>query len=103
VEHPSIERAIVVGIKHARLVETVGAFLQRTPGAHRPSDDEIRRWTSQTLGRHKCPQHIFWLGEDGMTGNIPLTGSGKIQKFALRDIGEQYLANKAADYARPRL
>jgi acyl-coenzyme A synthetase/AMP-(fatty) acid ligase len=57
----------------------------------RPSDEEVRNWTRATLGRHKSPEHIFWLGEDGMTGQIPLTGSGKVQKFALQAIAEQWL------------
>jgi acyl-coenzyme A synthetase/AMP-(fatty) acid ligase len=103
VEHSAVERAVVVGIKHARLVEVVGAFLQRKHGASRPNDDELVKWTRQTLGRHKCPQHIFWLGEDGLTGEIPLTGSGKIQKFVLRDIGEQWLAQRHAEDVQPRL
>ena len=38
-----------------------------------------------------------------MTGEIPLTGSGKIQKFMLRDIGEQWLASQHAEEAHPRL
>jgi acyl-CoA synthetase (AMP-forming)/AMP-acid ligase II len=77
VAHPAIERAIVVGVKHARMGEVVGAFLQRKEG--------------ETLGRHKCPEHIFWLGEDGMISQIPLTGSGKIQKFVLQSVAEQWL------------
>jgi acyl-coenzyme A synthetase/AMP-(fatty) acid ligase len=43
------------------------------------------------------------MGEDGMTAEIPLTGSGKIQKFALRDIGEQWLAAQHVEATRPRL
>lgn len=93
----------MTGISHTRLVEVVGAFLQRKPGHEMPSDDELRSWTRQSLGRHKSPQHVFWLGEDGMTSEIPLTGSGKIQKFMLRDIGEQWLASREADATRPRL
>lgn len=93
----------MTSIKHTRLVEVVGAFLQRKPGHKRPSDGELRTWTRQKLGRHKSPQHVFWLGEDGMTGEIPLTGSGKIQKFILREIGEQWLANRHAEATRPRL
>ncbi|KAE9981897.1 putative NRPS-like protein biosynthetic cluster [Venturia inaequalis] len=91
VEHPSIERAVVVGVKHARFGEVVGAFLQRKEGVERPSDEEIRKWTAQTLGRHKCPAHVFWFGEDGVLGEVPLTGSGKVQKFVLRDVAEQWL------------
>jgi acyl-CoA synthetase (AMP-forming)/AMP-acid ligase II len=91
VAHPAIERAIIVGIKHQRYGEVVGAFLQRTPKQPKPSDLEVRKWTQMTLGRHKSPEHIFWLGENGMTSHIPLTGSGKIQKYVLQSIAEQWL------------
>jgi acyl-CoA synthetase (AMP-forming)/AMP-acid ligase II len=91
VAHPAIERAIVVGVKHPRMGEVVGAFLQRKAGERRPNNNELRSWTRETLGRHKSPEHIFWLGEDGMIAQIPLTGSGKIQKFVLQSVAEQWL------------
>jgi acyl-CoA synthetase (AMP-forming)/AMP-acid ligase II len=106
VEHPAIERAIVVGVKHARYGEVVGAFLQRKIGQEgwaverKPTDEDMRKWIRETLGRHKCPEHIFWLGEGGMTDQIPLTGSGKIQKFVLRDIAEQWIYGGGAAVAR---
>jgi hypothetical protein len=34
--------------------------------------------------------HVFWLGED-CSGEVPLTGSGKIKKFVLRDVAEGLL------------
>lgn len=95
VAHPAVELAIVVGIKHARLVEVVGAFLQRRKGCKRPTHAELKSWTRETLGRHKCPEHVFWLGEDGIIGQIPLTGSGKIQKFTLRELAEDHLFSSA--------
>lgn len=91
VTHPAIERAFVVGIQHHRLGEVVGAFLQRKDNARKLSDDDIKAWTRKTLGRHKSPEHVFWLGENGITKQIPLTGSGKVQKFALRAMAEQWL------------
>lgn len=100
VEHPAIERAIVIGVKHPRYGEVVGAFLQRKIECGKPSDDDVKEWTRETLGRHKCPAHIFWLGESGMTDQIPLTGSGKIQKFVLRDVAEQWLYSGGAAVAR---
>lgn len=44
----------------------------------------------KVLGRHKAPVHIFWLGED-CDAEVPLTGSGKIKKFVLRDVAEGLL------------
>lgn len=90
-EHRAIARAIVVGLPHSRYGETVAAFLQRSQDENRPSDEDIQAWTRQTLGRHKAPVNCFWLGEDGVPGDIPITGSGKVKKFELRKLGESLL------------
>lgn len=100
VAHPAIERAIVVGLPHPRYQEVPSAFLQRAEGAQRPSLDEIQEFTRRTLGRHKAPMHVFWLGEDGVTSDIPITGSGKIKKFEMRKIGQELLAAAAPPRAR---
>jgi acyl-CoA synthetase (AMP-forming)/AMP-acid ligase II len=90
VEHPSITRAIVVGVSHPRYVEVPAAFLLHEEGTDKPSLDEVRAWVRKVLGRHKAPVHVFWLGED-CSDEIPLTGSGKIKKFVLRDVAEDLL------------
>ncbi|KAL1306332.1 hypothetical protein AAFC00_005050 [Neodothiora populina] len=95
VKHDSIERAVVVGLSHSKYGEVVAAFLQRPSDRARPSDDSVRAWTRETLGRHKAPSHIFWLGEDGVPEDIPITGSGKIKKFEFRKLGESLLLSKA--------
>ncbi|KAK0664700.1 Acyl-CoA synthetase family member 2 [Lasiodiplodia hormozganensis] len=97
VAHPSIDRAIVVGLRHTKYGEVVGAFLQRVAGQERLSDDEVREWTRQRLGRHKAPAHIFWLGEDGVDANVPMTGSGKIKKYELRKLGDELVAAKGGE------
>ena len=90
-EHTAIERAIVVGLPHSKYGEIVAAFLQRQKGESRPRDEEIRDWIRQTLGRHKAPAHVFWLGENGISSEIPITGSGKVKKFEFRKLGESIL------------
>ncbi|KAH8817446.1 hypothetical protein F5884DRAFT_668161 [Xylogone sp. PMI_703] len=102
-EHTAISRAVVVGIRNARYGEVVGAFLQHATAASlKPSDEEIRTWTRQTLGRHKAPQHIFWLGEEGAPIDIPQTGSGKVKKFELRALGE-IIVNERDNRKKERL
>jgi acyl-CoA synthetase (AMP-forming)/AMP-acid ligase II len=90
VQHPSITRAIVVGVAHPRYVEVPAAFLLREEGTDKPSLDEVQSWVRKVLGRHKAPVHIYWLGDD-CSDEIPLTGSGKIKKFVLRDVAENLL------------
>lgn len=90
-KHEAVERAIVVGLSHVKYGEVVAAFIQRRQGGQRLTDDEVREWTRQTLGRHKAPAHIFWLGEGGVPSDIPITGSGKVKKFEFRKLGESLL------------
>ena len=95
--HPVITKAIVTGLKDAHYGEAVAAFLQASegePGPRTPSDEEMRDWVRQTLGKHKAPAHVFWLGRDGVPLDVPLTGSGKIQKFKMARLGEEMLRKR---------
>ncbi|RYN71812.1 putative acyl-CoA synthetase [Alternaria alternata] len=93
VAHPSITRAIVVGVSHPRYVEVPAAFLLHEPNTDKPDLAEVQAWVRKVLGRHKAPVHIFWLGED-CDAEVPLTGSGKIKKFVLRDVAEDLLKGR---------
>ena len=91
--HPSIARAVVVGVSHPRYVEVPAAFLLHEAGTDKPDLAEVQSWVRKVLGRHKAPVHIFWLGEY-CKAEIPLTGSGKIRKFVLRDVAEELLKSR---------
>ena len=94
--HPAIEVASVIGIPDAKYGEVVGAFIAMAPGFDdkRPSDEELRNWTRETLGRHKAPQYIFVFGEEGVEREIPVTGSGKVRKVDLRETAAQVLERR---------
>jgi acyl-CoA synthetase (AMP-forming)/AMP-acid ligase II len=81
--HPSISRAIVVGIKNQHYGEVVGAFVERLEGSPKPTTQDLRDWVRKRLGGHKSPAHVFWLGESGVPATVPLTGSGKVRKFEM--------------------
>ena len=89
--HPSISRAIVVGLKDTHYGEVVGAFLEKGEGCARPEGPEIKDWVRKQLGGHKSPAHVFWLGEDGVPADVPLTGSGKVRKFEMAKLGDELL------------
>jgi acyl-CoA synthetase (AMP-forming)/AMP-acid ligase II len=97
-EHPLISRAVVVGVRHPKYGEVVGAFLQHMDCSvstrTNPSRDEIQYWTRITLGRHKAPAHVFWLGEEGIPAEVPQTGSGKVKKPDLRILAERVMAKR---------
>jgi mevalonyl-CoA ligase len=91
VAHPEVDRAIVVGLKDAHYGEIVAAFLERHSQKVVISDEDIRRWVRATLGRHKAPARVFWLGENGVPADVPLTGSGKVKKFEMAAVAERML------------
>ena len=76
-KHPTISEVAVVGLPSERLGEEVGVFLRVAP-AESISKDTLFAYLREHLSPHKTPRFWFEVEE------YPLTGSGKIQKFALR-------------------
>ncbi|KAL4891564.1 hypothetical protein BDV59DRAFT_203467 [Aspergillus ambiguus] len=95
--HPAIEVASVIGIPDHKYGEVVGAFILLAPGQEnkRPSDDELRNWTRETLGRHKAPQYVFVFGQEGVDATVPITGSGKVRKVDLRKMAAKVLEERS--------
>lgn len=89
--HPSISRAIVVGLKNKHYGEVVGAFVEKAENSDKPDYQELKDWVRQRLGGHKSPTHVFWLGEGGIPADVPLTGSGKVKKFEMAKLGDELL------------
>lgn len=87
--HPAVGEASVVGIKDERYGEVIGCFLKGVDGSHRITDQEVKQWVGEKLGRHKRPQYVFWIGDAGVGNDFPKTGSGKHQKHILRGIGNR--------------
>lgn len=107
--HPAIATAVVVGLRDAHYGEVVGAFLGLASShgqgdaphqQQRPGDDEVRDWVRRTLGKHKAPAHVFWLGRGGVPAAVPLTGSGKVRKFELAQLGNRLLEEAAKHKAK---
>ena len=70
----------VVGIPSEKYGEEVAAFIILKDGA-KLAEEDVKEFCRGQIARHKIPKYIFFV--DG----YPLTGSGKIQKFKLKDIG----------------
>lgn len=80
-EHPEVLEVAVVGLPDERWGEVVGCFARLEEG--RTLDPgELRGFCREHLSPQKTPTMWFQVTE------FPLTGSGKVQKFALR---EQFL------------
>jgi fatty-acyl-CoA synthase len=77
--HPAISQASVVGVPDERLGEIVSAVLVMRDAAAVPDFAELIAHCRDRLARHKTP--ALWFVVDA----FPLTASGKVQKFMLRD------------------
>jgi acyl-CoA synthetase (AMP-forming)/AMP-acid ligase II len=76
-QHPKVRQAAVVGIPDERLIEVPAAVLELKPGES-CSAEEIVAFCTPRLANYKIPRTIAFVD------SLPMTGSGKIQKFRLR-------------------
>lgn len=76
-QHPSVGEAAIVGLPDERLGEVVAAFIRPAPEAT-PSREELFAYLREHASPQKTPKHWY------LVETFPLTGSGKIQKFVLR-------------------
>jgi len=77
-EHSSVAEVAVVGLPDPKWGEIIGAFV-RSDG-NRPIDVEtLKEHTRKLLSAQKTP--VVWC----QVVEFPLTGSGKIQKFVIRE------------------
>jgi fatty-acyl-CoA synthase len=81
--HPSVAEASVVGLPDDRWGEIVGAFIRPRDPAAPPTIAQLRSHLRASLSPQKTPTK--WYAVAG----YPLTGSGKIQKFAIREAWEK--------------
>ena len=71
--------------------ENVAAFVVLEPGASVAAED-LRRACGGLLASYKLPRHIFWIE----ARDVPRTGSGKVEKPALRREAERRLSGEGA-------
>ncbi len=76
--HPKVAEVAVIGVPHEKWGEEVAAFIRPVAGAT-IDKDEMTAYMRASLAPHKSPKHWF------VVETFPLTGSGKIQKFKLRE------------------
>jgi fatty-acyl-CoA synthase len=72
----------VAGIASEKYGEEVGAFVIRKAGSSLTEED-VRDFCRGKISRIKVPKFVFFVEE------YPMTGSGKIQKYKLRELGLQ--------------
>jgi fatty-acyl-CoA synthase len=92
---PGIEDAQVVGVPDAKYGEVVGAFVRRTAGSE-ITEEDVQEYARARMARYKAPKYVFFVDE------FPLTASGKIQKYKLRDMAKETLGIELGVFAGER-
>jgi fatty-acyl-CoA synthase len=75
--HPKVETVQVFGVPDAHNGEELAAWIIVKAGQS-CSEDEIREFCRERIARYKVPRYIRFVDE------LPLTASGKPQKFVMR-------------------
>ena len=87
---PGVKDVQVAGIPSKKYGEAVGAFIILHEGVEM-DDLDVRDFCLGKIARYKIPKYIFFIKE------FPMTGSGKIQKFKLKDLGLKLCAEKGIE------
>ena len=77
-QHPAISEVQVFGIPDKKMGEEVCAWVQLNEGATLSAED-IKAFCKDQITHFKIPRHIRFVSE------YPMTVTGKIQKFVMRD------------------
>lgn len=80
--HPAVADAAVFGIRSEFFGEEVAAAVRLLPG-RTATDRELMDFVQARLADHKRPTRVLFVDA------FPLTGSGKIQRFKLRELAER--------------
>lgn len=88
--HPQVSEAQVIGIPSARYGEEVMAWVRVKPGETLCAEDLIGFCTGRIAG-YKIPRHFKFVAE------FPMTVTGKVQKFRMREIAVAELGLAVAD------
>lgn len=87
---PEIKDVQVAGVPSPKYGEAVGAFIILHEGKTLCEDD-VKDFCKGKIARYKIPKYIFFMTE------FPLTASGKIQKYKLRDMSLDLLAKQGVE------
>jgi len=87
---PQIQAIEVAGVPSPKYGEQVGAFIKKRPGVELCEED-VTDFCRGKISRYKIPKYIFFV-ED-----FPMTASGKIQKYKLRELSLELLKEKGIE------
>lgn len=85
-QHPGVQDVQVIGIPDSKYGEELMAWIICKEGVTLTEAD-IRDFAKGNIAHHKIPRYIEF------TDAYPMTASGKIQKYMLRELGQQKVTN----------
>jgi len=91
--HPQIAQVAVFGVPDEFYGEEIMAWVQLHAG-ERATEDQIRAWCQGRIAHFKIPKHIWFVTE------FPMTVTGKLQKFRMRELAIERLQPAAAGKER---
>lgn len=82
--HPAVADVQVIGIPCSKYGEEIVAWIKFHPG-HTASEEELRAWAKERIAHFKVPRFFRFVDA------FPMTVTGKIQKFRMREISIEEL------------
>jgi fatty-acyl-CoA synthase len=89
--HPSVSDVAVYGIPSRKYGEEVGAAVKLRPGSQATAE-ELRAYCEGNISKFKIPRYLHFVD------SFPMTASGKIQKFVLRERASLSEKKPATDF-----
>lgn len=87
--HPAIEQVEVIGVPDEKYGEEVCAWIKLRSG-HSASEEEIRTFCEGEIAHFKIPRYIRFVQD------FPMTITGKVQKYVMRDMMAKELTTRKA-------
>jgi fatty-acyl-CoA synthase len=91
--HPQIEDVQVIGVPDEKYGEELCAWIKVRGGAELTAAD-IRAYCTGKIAHYKIPRYVR------LTTEFPMTVTGKIQKFRMREVSVSELGLQAASETR---
>ncbi|WP_335944921.1 AMP-binding protein [Pseudomonas sp. G166] len=82
--HPAVADVQVIGIPCSRYGEEIVAWIKFHPG-HSATEQALQAWCKDRIAHFKTPRHFKFVEE------FPMTVTGKVQKFRMREISIEEL------------
>ena len=87
--HPKIAQVAVFGVADEFYGEEIMAWIE-LHADEQASEEEVRAFCKEGLAHFKVPRYIWFVEE------FPMTVTGKLQKFRMREIAEERMNKEAA-------